>query len=162
MLAMAQDLVRHKWYANARLLTAVQSHPAAAEDQQLRDLLHHILLANRFWLMQFLEKPFVHEEESRAPETITQIVALFRETQSEELAWLSRLSEPDLDRTLDTPFHSGQIFSVAQALMQVCMHSQGHRAQCAARLRLLGGVPPPLDFILWLKTRTPPEWPTPK
>ena len=98
MLAMAQDLVRHKWYADARLLAAIQAHPGAAEDKQLRDLLHHIILANRFWLMRFLQKPFAHEEESRAPETITQIVALFRETQSEELGWLSRLSQPDLDR----------------------------------------------------------------
>jgi uncharacterized damage-inducible protein DinB len=161
MLAMAQDLVRHKWYADARLLTAIQAQPAAAEDKQLRDLLHHIILANRFWLMQFLQKPFIREQESRAPETFTQIVALFRETQAEEFDWLSRLRPPDLDRTLETPFHSGQSFSVAQALMQVCMHSQAHRAQCAARLRLLGGVPPTLDFILWLKARSSPEWPNP-
>jgi uncharacterized damage-inducible protein DinB len=38
------------------------------------------------------------------------------------------------------------------------MHSHGHRAQCATRLRLLGGTPPAMDFILWLKDRPVPDW----
>ena len=33
--------------------------------------------------------------------------------------------------------------SVAEALLQVCMHSHGHRAQVATRLRQHGAVPPP-------------------
>ena len=48
--------------------------------------------------------------------------------------------------------------SVVQAMMQVCLHSHGHRAQCAVRLRLLGGTPPNMDFILWLKERPAPNW----
>jgi uncharacterized damage-inducible protein DinB len=159
MLAMIDDLVRHKWYADASLLRAIEGHDMAAQDQQLQTLLHHIILANRFWLMQFLQKPFAHEEEARVPETLSQIVALYRKTHAEELAWLSRLSETDLERILQTPFHGGQAFTVAQAVMQVCMHSHGHRAQCATRLRLLGGVPPALDFVLWLRDRPSPNWP---
>ena len=50
MLAMLQDLVHHKWYADARLLAAVQSNEAAANDQETRELLHHIMVSNRFWL----------------------------------------------------------------------------------------------------------------
>jgi uncharacterized damage-inducible protein DinB len=45
---------------------------------------------------------------------------------------------------------------VAQAIVQVCMHSQGHRAQCAKMLRRLGGAPPMTDFILWLANRAAP------
>jgi len=56
---------------------------------------------------------------------------------------------------VETPFLPGSHFSVAQALTQVCLHSQGHRAQCATRLRLLGGTPPATDFILWVKDRKP-------
>lgn len=159
MLAMTRDLVRHKWYADASLLAAMQRHTTAVQDQQLRKLLHHIILANRFWITQILGKPFAHEEESRVPEALIQIVGLYRKTQSQEQDWLSHLTEADLDRTFQTSFHSGQSFSVAQAMMQVCMHSQGHRAQCATRLRSLGGVPPVLDFIFWLKDRPSPQWP---
>ena len=41
------------------------SNPAAAADQALLDLLHHVLLANRFWLLTVCGEPFVHEHESR-------------------------------------------------------------------------------------------------
>ena len=39
------------------------------------------------------------------------------------------------------------------------MHSYGHRAQCATRLRQLGGIPPQMDFVMWLKDRPAPDWP---
>ncbi|MBL8232675.1 MAG: hypothetical protein JNL98_29525 [Bryobacterales bacterium] len=41
--------------------------------------------------------------------------------------------------------------SLAEAWMQVVMHSQNHRGQCLTRLRELGAKPPTLDYILWLK-----------
>jgi uncharacterized damage-inducible protein DinB len=44
-------------------------------------------------------------------------------------------------------------------LLQVCLHSQGHRAQAAKLLRALGGTPPMLDFILWRVDRPAPPWP---
>jgi hypothetical protein len=50
MLAMLHDLVQHKGYANAVVLKAVRQHEKATQDQELRELLHHIILANRFWL----------------------------------------------------------------------------------------------------------------
>ena len=63
------------------------------------------------------------------------------------------------ERQLETPFLPGATFSVAEGIMQICLHSHGHRAQCATRLRQLGGTPPGTDFILWLKEKRPvPEW----
>jgi uncharacterized damage-inducible protein DinB len=42
---------------------------------------------------------------------------------------------------------------------QVVMHSQGHRAQNALRLRALGGAAPLTDYILWiLNDRPTPVW----
>lgn len=48
MFAMLQDLVRHKGYANTCLLRAIRQHETAAQDEELRKLLHYIILANRF------------------------------------------------------------------------------------------------------------------
>lgn len=158
MLPMLKDLVLHKEYANASLLKAVRQHEPAAEDPELGKLLHHIILANRYWLFLILEQPFAVEEESRLPESLGGITALYRETHGQEGQWISRLHEDDLDRTLETPFIPGLHCSVAQAIMQVCLHSQGHRAQSASLFRSLGGDPPTLDFILWLKERPAPEW----
>ena len=55
MLTMLQDLVQHKGFADAALLRAIREHDKAAQDQDLRRLLHHSLLANRI-------EPLAHAE----------------------------------------------------------------------------------------------------
>jgi len=147
MIDLLHDLIRHKAYANAALLKAIRRHEPAAQDPELRKLLHHIILADRFWLLLTLGRPFLQEEESPVPESLEAIAARYRETHTQELDWWSRLRESDLARTLETSFIPGHRYSIAQAAMQVCMHSHGHRAQCAARLRLLGGTPPAMDLF---------------
>lgn len=158
MLPMLRDLIDHKWYANAALLKAIRRHEKAAQDEELRKLFHHILLTNRFWLMLTLKRPFVGEKESKVPESLEALVADYVNTCAEEQEWLAHVEETDLLQTLETSFIPGTKFSVAQAMMQVCMHSQGHRSQAATRLRSLGATPPTLDFILWLKERRAAEW----
>jgi uncharacterized damage-inducible protein DinB len=159
MIDLLQDLVRHKGYANAALLRTICQHETAAQDLELRKLLHHILLANRFWFSLILDHPFSRDEESPIPESLEEITTRYRETHGEELEWVSQIRESDLARMLETSSLPGHQFSVAQVTMQVCMHSHGHRAQCATRLRLLGGAPPVLDFVHWLKMRPAPDWP---
>jgi uncharacterized damage-inducible protein DinB len=158
MLAMLQNLVRHKGYADASLLKAIRQNDRAAQDDDLRRLLHHIILANRFWLMQSLSRPFALEEESRVPKSLEAVAGRYRETHIDELLWVSNLEEKDLDRKLVSPYIPGGSCSVAEGVMQICMHSHGHRSQCATRLRQLGATPPVLDFILWLKDRSAADW----
>jgi uncharacterized damage-inducible protein DinB len=158
MQAMLENLIRHKGYADASLLRAIRQHDRAAQDNDLRRLLHHIILANRFWLMQTLSRPFPLEEESRAPESLEEVTGRYREAHTQELEWITNLDEAHLGRKLESPFIPGGSCSVADGMMQVCMHSHGHRSQCASRLRLLGGTPPALDFILWLKERPAADW----
>jgi uncharacterized damage-inducible protein DinB len=137
---------------------AIRQHETAAQDLELQQLLHHIILANRFWMRLILGLPFIIEEESRAPDSLAAIAQQYREMYEQEIEWLSHVREADLARALETPFIPDFSCSVAQALMQVCLHSHGHRAQCATRLRLLGVTPPNMDFILWLKDRPSPDW----
>ena len=49
MLEMLRDLVAHKGYADAALLTAIRRSASVASDPEVWELLHHMLLANRFW-----------------------------------------------------------------------------------------------------------------
>jgi uncharacterized damage-inducible protein DinB len=155
---MLQDLIRHKGYTDAALLRAIRQHGPAANDSELLRLLHHILLANRFWLALSMNRPFVLEEESRMPESLEAWATRYRETHNEELAWASALTDEDLARTVESSFFPGTVYTVAQGFTQVCMHSHGHRSQCATRLRQLGGIPPVLDFIVWLQDRPPADW----
>ena len=158
MLKMFQDLVRHKVHANTALLKAIAEHQAAARDAELRTLLHHVILANRFWFSLMRGIPFDSIEESRVPDSLGEIVQLYRSTHTPELAWIAGIQNGELAKTIETPFIPGQTFSIEQALLQVCLHSHGHRAQCASRLRQLGGIPPSMDFIVWLKDKPGPAW----
>ena len=150
MLQMTRDLIAHKEYANAAILTAIRDHPEAAKDGELRELLHHILVSNRFWTLTCRGLPFDRDREIIVPEKLEALIANFDASQRDENAWVAQLTELDLARLIDSPLIPGARCTVAQALMQVCMHSQGHRSQCAKMLRRLGGTPPMTDFILWL------------
>ena len=153
MLQMLRDLVAHKGHANAVLLHAIQQSRPAASDPELWELLHHILLANRFWLLTILGLPFVHEDEARPCPSFDAVIQRYGSTQAQEAGWLETATETDLARILEDALIPNGKCSVSQAFMQVCMHSHGHRAQCAKLLRRHGGVPPSTDFILWLTRR---------
>ena len=47
------------------------------------------------------------------------------------------------------------IITVAEALVQVAMHSQHHRGQCMTRLKDFGGQPQNVDWIIWLWKQKP-------
>jgi uncharacterized damage-inducible protein DinB len=158
MLEMLRDLAAHKGHANAALLNAIRQNGAAASDPALWDLLHHILLANRFWLLTILGSPFVLEHEARPAASFDALIQRFGSTHAQESAWFETATEGDLARTVEDAQIPGGRCSVSQAIMQVCLHSHGHRAQCAKLLRGHGGVPPMTDFILWLANRPAAEW----
>jgi hypothetical protein len=150
MLEMLRDLLAHKGHANAALLNAIRQNGTAASDPELWELLHHILLANRFWLLTVLGLPFVHEDEARPSPSFDALIQRYGRIQAQEVEWLETATEGDLAGILeDALIPNG---------MQVCMHSHGHRAQCAKLLRRHGGVPPPTDYILWLTSRPRAEW----
>lgn len=159
MLEMLRDLVAHKGHANATMLTAVRQHDSATADPVVIGLLHHVLLANRFWLLTVQGKPFVDEHEARPAASFEDLVRRYVTTQAEESAWLEIATQTELARVLEDPCIPGGSCSVGQAFMQVCLHSHGHRAQCAKLLRGHGAVPPMTDFILWLADRPDAEWP---
>ena len=75
-----------------------------------------------------------------------------------QVEWLATVTESDLERIVESPLVPGGRCAVAHALTQVCLHSQGHRSQCATMLRRLGGAPPTTDFILWITKRSEPAW----
>jgi len=158
MLEMLRDLINHKGYANASLLNAIRQNGAAASDPEVWEMLHHVLLANRFWLLAVLGLPFVLEHEARPSASLDALVHEYASTQAQEVEWLETAAESDLARILENPLIPNGRCTVSQAFMQVCLHSHGHRAQCAKLLRRHGGVPTATDFILWLAHRQGAEW----
>ena len=158
MLPLINQLIRHKWWANHTLLRSIEKCvPAAAEDAELRKLLHHILVANRYWLLLTLSQPFIDEQEKLIPDSHAALTEQFRETEQLELEWLYRATAEELDRQIQPRALPGTTISVVDAMIQVALHSQDHRSQCATRLRALGGTPEPMDFVLWARDKNAPR-----
>jgi uncharacterized damage-inducible protein DinB len=155
-----RDLLAHKGFADAAMVTAIRQHREAAADGPLRVALHHMLVANRFWLLSIEGEAFVADLETRVPDSLDALIAGFRTTHEREMAWMAAAAPDSLSRTLESALIPGGRCLVSDALLQVCLHSQGHRAQCAKMLRALGGSPPVTDFILWRVDRQAPTWPT--
>src|SRR5712691_750329 len=158
MVAILRELFRHQAYADALMLMAIKRNQVALIDQELRRLIHHILVSHRFWIHLSQGLPFNVEVENVVPATFDELAARFQTTQAQELAWLDRLQAVDLARVLESQYLPTGPVTVGEALTQVCLHSHGHSAQCATRLRTLGGEPPPADYILWAKDRPDPMW----
>ena len=158
MPSLLLSLTHHQSWADAALLTAVQSHPESLHDEQMLKTLHHMVMAQRIFLSRFLARTFDKEKESQRPETFTDLVNLFRTTSEEQLAFVTYLTDSDLERRFELPFLKSEP-TVAEGLTQVVLHSQNHRGQCLVRLRENGSKPPTLDYILWTKDRPTPAWP---
>jgi uncharacterized damage-inducible protein DinB len=153
MLDLLRDLVGHKGHANHAILAAIRQHETAAQDPAILALLHHILVANRFWFLTFVGEPFVAVRELQPPGSLDSVIEGYAALQQREETWIEGISERDLSRVLEMPQIPGGRCTVAQGVTQVCLHCQGHRAQIATMLRALGGTPPMTDFILWVAER---------
>jgi uncharacterized damage-inducible protein DinB len=157
MLDMIRSLHAHQAWADASIVAAIVKHEAAAQDETLRKTLHHMVLVQRAYLALFQKRPFDFVFEMRTPESLAEVERLFRDAHAEQIALVSQWQETDLVKPFDMPYIPGLALTNGEAHMQVVMHSQHHRGQCAARLRSLGGVPPTVDFVIWLKDR-PAAW----
>jgi len=150
MLPLVRDLMAHKAWANAALLRATGETEAAARDESLITLFDHIRLANRFWVRLAQGVAFDYDAENRPSASLIAVIDRFRTGDAEEAHWVDGLAESDLEREVETHHLPGRRFTVAEALVQVALHSHGHRSQLAAKLRALGGTPPTTDFVWWL------------
>jgi uncharacterized damage-inducible protein DinB len=155
MLSLLRDLVTHKGHANRAMFEAIRQHPAASADAAIVDLLHHILVANRFWYLLWIAQPFDAEREMRRADSLDALFQRYEELQALEESWIVTLEETELSRTLDTLHIPGGSCTLAEGVMQVILHAQGHRSQLAKMLRAHGGTPPMTDFILWVAEGRP-------
>ena len=153
MIEMLQSLFGHMEWADTALLKAVGGHEGAFADDELRKWLHHIVVVERFFVCLLQHRPFDAARERQVPGTMAGIERLFEEAHADLTAYGARLDEAELMRTIEFPIPSAKDFhpAVRDALTQVAMHGEHHRAQVAMRLRALGGAPPVTDYIIWVR-----------
>ena len=156
---LLSDLFAHQAWADAESWRALHAHPAALEDTILWERQHHIVLVQR----AFLAMARGEEVQITKPGDFTPR-SLYEDARAAHLEFtdlLRTLDDARLGAPLDVRWFRGQpgTITVREGFIQAALHSLGHRAQNAARLRELGGVPAATDFILWLaQARPAPAW----
>jgi uncharacterized damage-inducible protein DinB len=158
VLPLLAELFEHQAWADATMLMAIRACPTAWDDEKVRQTLHHMVTVQRAFLALFVKWPLDMNAELKPPESFDALVGRFRDIHPAEIGFVKGLDAAALDRVIETPWLPGAKLTLAQAMMQVLLHSQSHRGQCLTRLRAAGGQPPTLDFILWLKDRPTPVW----
>jgi uncharacterized damage-inducible protein DinB len=155
MIELMQPLFAHSAWADTAILRAIAAHEGAFADDELRKWLHHIVTVQRFFLSLFQQRPFDREREGQVPDAMDEMERRFQEAHADCAAYTARLDEAEFARKIEFPVPAFKDFHppVRDALMQVVMHSEHHRAQVAMRLRALGGKPPVTDYIyiIWVR-----------
>jgi uncharacterized damage-inducible protein DinB len=153
MIALMQSHFAHMAWADHSLLKAVAAKDGAFDDEELRKWLHHIVVVERFFLSLLQAHPFNEAAERAVPASIEEMKQRFEEAHADGHAYTARLDEAELARTITFPVQMFKDFhpTVSEALTQVAMHGEHHRAQVAMRLRALGGTPTNSDYILWVR-----------
>jgi uncharacterized damage-inducible protein DinB len=154
MIPMLQSLWAHLTWADDQILKTVNEQEGAFAEDNIRKLLHHIINVERFFLTLFQARPIDMESGKQLPAGREEFERLYDAVHSDGAAYVARLNDGELARTIEFPVPAFKDFhpSIADALMQVILHSEHHRGQVALRLRAMGGKPPVLDYIVWVRT----------
>jgi uncharacterized damage-inducible protein DinB len=165
---LLRQLIRHMEWADAEVWRAVLAHQPAGSDPRLRELLTHLHLVQRLFLVVWQKQPF---DPSRGQPQFATAVDLRNWAQTyygEAHRFLDAIDEPALTREVVMPFvkaleaQLGRTFAsttLGETIFQVASHSTYHRGQVNARLREVGGTPPLVDYIAWIWFGRPaPDW----
>lgn len=118
----------------------------------LRKNLQHIIDAQRWWLgnWKIANAPFPRGED---PRSIEQMQLQFQDVEQQRTAFIGQLDAAGADRIVHVSAGGPETcFRVTESLLQLCGHGTHHRAQLLNITRQLGGTPPGIDFITWLRT----------
>jgi uncharacterized damage-inducible protein DinB len=155
MLTFLRDLMAHSEWANAVFFHTWGKSPAR-DHEEMRRRVDHIVGVQQGFLSILRGEPSGGPPSGPPP--------TFEELKTRAVAGHAGLRDftaslqPDgLSRTVRIHWFPDPpcIVTVAEALVQVAMHSQHHRGQCMTRLKDFGGEPKNVDWIIWLWKQKP-------
>jgi uncharacterized damage-inducible protein DinB len=154
-----RELIRHMEWADATVWRSVLAHEGAGTDPRLRNLLTHVHLVQRLFLMVWRNEPLLPIQSFGDVAEIADLRTRATSYYPEVNEFLGTLDAAALTRPVVMPFvleqekRLGTTFAVptlAETIFQVTSHSTYHRGQVNARLREVGGAPPLVDHIAWV------------
>lgn len=161
------ELYRHMEWADASVWAAVLASEGGRSDPKLRDYFYHLHVVQRAFLRTWRGE--ARGEPYPTFDDATSLMLWGRTYYGEALDRLGRMSEERLSEPMPLEWasmveralgRSPDVTTVGDTVLQVALHSMYHRGQINARLREVGGEPPPVDYIAWVWMGRPaPSWP---
>jgi uncharacterized damage-inducible protein DinB len=156
-----------RWYdyerdCNARSLDMLASVPAerrsSADFQKAVDRLAHLVAGRRRWLCRLEGRDDLPPLFPQATD-LAELPAILADTEANWTAYLARLDDAELARTVEWIGHDGAPcrWNVEGALTQLFGHAWYHRGQIAQLVAELGGQTVDTDYIFWCGVAAPPQ-----
>jgi uncharacterized damage-inducible protein DinB len=153
------DLMNHAAWANAVFFHAWDKSPARDHEELRRRVAHIIGVQAGFLAVLKGESPGGPPD--GPPPSFVDLKARAETCHASLIDYVGSLKQEDLGRTVTIPWFPPPpcVITIAEALVQVAMHSQHHRGQCMTRLKDFGGEPKNVDWIIWLwKQKPQAQW----
>jgi uncharacterized damage-inducible protein DinB len=150
MLEFLRNLMAHAEWANAVFFHAWDSSPARDNEEMRRRLSHLIGVQQGFLALLTDKEP--GGPRPGPPDTFEELKSRAQSCHTGLRDLVVGMPPEKLSRTIQVPWFPDPpcVITVAEALVQVAMHSQHHRGQCMTRLKDLEGEPKNVDWIIWL------------
>jgi uncharacterized damage-inducible protein DinB len=159
MLTFLRDLMAHAEWANAVFFQAWGRSPAR-DHEELRRRLDHLIGVQQGFLCVFRGEP-PGGPPGGPPSSFDDLKTRAETCHGGLRDYTAALQPEMLSRTVRIPWFADPpcIITVAEALVQVALHTQHHRGQCMTRPKDFGGEPKNVDWIIWLwKQKPPARW----
>jgi uncharacterized damage-inducible protein DinB len=159
MLSFVRDLMAHAEWANGVFFHTWGKSPAR-DNEELRTRVRHIIGVQSGFL-SVLKGETLTMPQGGPPLTYDELKARAVPCHAGLREFTAGLRDDGLSRMVHIPWFPDPpcIITVAEALVQVGMHTQHHRGQCMTRLKDFGGEPKDVDWIIWLwKKRPAARW----
>ena len=155
MLTLLRELMGHAEWANAVFFHAWGGSPARDHEEMRRRVGHIIGVQQGFLAVLRDEEP--GSPPTGPPPSFESLKERARAGHDGLRDFAASLDADGMARTVRIPWFPDPpcVITVAEALVQVAMHSQHHRGQCMTRLKDFGGEPKNVDWIIWLWKQKP-------
>ena len=155
MVSFLCDLLAHAEWANAVFFHIWGKSPARDHEEMRKRILHLVAVQQGFLAVIRGETPQWQDE--GPPPSFADLRTRAVTSHAELSDFVAGLTAYDIAQTVRIPWFPDPPceVTVAEALIQVAMHSQHHRGQCMTRLKELGGEPKNVDWIIWLRKAKP-------
>jgi uncharacterized damage-inducible protein DinB len=154
-------LLAHAEWANAMFFDAWRKSPAL-DNEELRHRVRHIVGVQQSFLTVLSGgTPGPPPPPGEPPQTFDTLLTRAKSSHEGLREFGASLDSNRLTDLVTIPWFPAPpcTITIAEAIVQIAMHSQHHRGQCMTRLKDLGGEPRNVDWIIWLwKQKPPPQW----